>query len=374
MATAIATSGHAALVGERGVLPVGGALCGRPGDASRCCSASQPAVLFAVCTALTVGLMLGGDFVAVVFALVSGLAGALVAPRFTGRSTFTRLGLLVGARQRRHGRRPGAVPGPAGAARGPGVGGGMRLRRAVRWRSVWRASCCRCSRRLFGMTTDIRLLELSNPNLPLLKRLSLEAPGTFQHSLAIGNLAEAGGRGGRRQRAAGCGCAATTTTSASWLKPEYFVENQRGANPHDNLSPWMSALVVSNHVKAGLELARQYKLPQPIREAIATHHGTKLIRYFFTRAKEQANGGQRRGRGGRVPLPGAEAALQGDGHPAARRRGRGGGRTLQDPTPAKHPGDDRPDHHEHPGGRAARRLRADLQGASRRSRRRSSGC
>jgi putative nucleotidyltransferase with HDIG domain len=70
-------------------------------------------------------------------------------------------------------------------------------------------------------------------------------------------------------------------------KPEYFVENQRDENPHDNLTPWMSALVVSNHVKAGLELARQYKLPEPVRDAIATHHGTKLIRYFYSRAKEK---------------------------------------------------------------------------------------
>ena len=105
-------------------------------------------------------------------------------------------------------------------------------------------------RGLFGVTTDIRLLELSNPNLPLLKRLSLEAPGTFQHSLAVANLAEAAAEAiGANPLLARVCC--YYHDIGKLAKPEYFVENQRGENPHDRLSPWMSALVVSNHVKEG---------------------------------------------------------------------------------------------------------------------------
>jgi putative nucleotidyltransferase with HDIG domain len=139
---------------------------------------------------------------------------------------------------------------------------------------------------LFAITTDIRLLELSNQNLPLLKRLSLEAPGTYQHSLAVGNLAEAG--------ADAIGADSLLLRVCSYyhdvgklVKPEYFVENQRGTNPHDTISPSMSALVIQSHVKEGLKMAREAKLPLPIRQGIATHHGTKLIRYFFSKAQDQ---------------------------------------------------------------------------------------
>jgi putative nucleotidyltransferase with HDIG domain len=139
---------------------------------------------------------------------------------------------------------------------------------------------------LFGITTDIRLLELSNQNLPLLKQLSLQAPGSYQHSLAVGNLAEAGADavGANALQLRVC---AYYHDVGKLVKPEYFVENQRGTNPHDSLSPSMSTLVIQSHVKEGLEMARKAKLPLPIRQAIATHHGTKLIRYFFNRAKER---------------------------------------------------------------------------------------
>jgi putative nucleotidyltransferase with HDIG domain len=139
---------------------------------------------------------------------------------------------------------------------------------------------------IFGVTTDVRLLELSNQNLPLLRRLSLEAPGTYQHSLAVANLAEAGAE------AVGANGLLLRVCSyyhdlGKLVKPAYFVENQRGPNPHDNLAPSMSALVIQSHVKEGLKLARHEKLPLAIRQAVATHHGTKLIRYFYDKAKSE---------------------------------------------------------------------------------------
>jgi putative nucleotidyltransferase with HDIG domain len=138
---------------------------------------------------------------------------------------------------------------------------------------------------MFGVTTDTRLLELSNQNLPLLKRLSLAAPGTYQHSLAVGNLAEAGADaiGANSLMLRVC---AYYHDVGKLVKPDYFVENQRNGNPHDALAPSMSALVIQSHVKEGLEMAREARLPLPIRQSIATHHGTKLIRYFYNKAQE----------------------------------------------------------------------------------------
>ncbi len=97
----------------------------------------------------------------------------------------------------------------------------------------------------------------------------------------------------------------------------------------------MSALVIQSHVKEGLEMAREAKLPLPIRQAIATHHGTKLIRYFFNKAQERKRPEKSGGARERLPLPRTEPQHQGDGHPAACRRGGGGGADLDNPTPTK---------------------------------------
>ncbi len=139
---------------------------------------------------------------------------------------------------------------------------------------------------LLAITTDIKLVELSNTNLPLLRRLAFEAPGTFQHSLMVANLAKEGceaiGADPVLAYAAGL-----YHDIGKVLRPEYFVENQRGGqNRHDKLLPSMSALILLNHVKDGLEMARENSLPQVIRDAIAQHHGTRLIKYFYHRAME----------------------------------------------------------------------------------------
>ena len=142
------------------------------------------------------------------------------------------------------------------------------------------------------LTTDMKLMELSDTNLPLLQRLAFEAPGTFQHSLMVANLAKAG-----------CEAVGGNPTLAyvgglyhdigKVLRPQYFVENQRDDdNPHDKLAPSMSALILVDHVKEGARMARERGLPQPIVEAIEQHHGTRTLAYFLARAKEQAETGQ----------------------------------------------------------------------------------
>jgi hypothetical protein len=139
---------------------------------------------------------------------------------------------------------------------------------------------------LLGITTDIKLVELSNTNLPLLRRLAFEAPGTFQHSLMVANLAKEG------CEAIGADAVLAYTGAlyhdiGKVFRPDYFIENQRpGQNRHDRLLPSMSALVLVSHVKEGAELARRHHLPQVIVDAIEQHHGTRLMRFFYNRAQE----------------------------------------------------------------------------------------
>jgi len=140
---------------------------------------------------------------------------------------------------------------------------------------------------LLGLTTDIKLVELSNTNLPLLRRLAFEAPGTFQHSLMVANLAKEG------CEAIGADPVLAYASGlyhdvGKVLRPDYFVENQRpGQNPHDKLLPSMSALILVNHVKDGVELAREHNLPKVIKDAIRQHHGTRLIKFFYHKAAGQ---------------------------------------------------------------------------------------
>ncbi len=145
--------------------------------------------------------------------------------------------------------------------------------------------------RAFDITTDISLLELSDTNRPLLKELSLRAPGTFNHSLQVANLAEAAAD------AVGANALLTRVGAlyhdiGKMLKPEYFVENQRpGANPHNQLKPRMSALIIASHVKEGLEMGRQYNLPQRVLDFIPMHHGTTRIEFFYRKALDQRDEG-----------------------------------------------------------------------------------
>ena len=139
----------------------------------------------------------------------------------------------------------------------------------------------------FGITTDVTLLELSDLNRPILKRLALEAPGTYHHSIMIGTLSE--------DAAEAIGANSLLARVGSYyhdigkmLKPEYFVENQTGAvNKHERLSPTMSAMILEAHVKEGVELAQRNNLPKNIIEFITGHHGTSVMRYFYDKAQKE---------------------------------------------------------------------------------------
>lgn len=140
---------------------------------------------------------------------------------------------------------------------------------------------------VFDVTTDITLLELSDLNRPLLKRLSLEAAGTYHHSIIVANLAEAGAKAvGANVLLARVG--AYYHDIGKIEKPEYFVENQTGAkSKHERLVPSMSALILESHVKEGMEIAREANLPKRVFDFIQEHHGTTLMSYFYNKALEQ---------------------------------------------------------------------------------------
>ncbi|HNW58107.1 MAG TPA: HDIG domain-containing protein [bacterium] len=141
--------------------------------------------------------------------------------------------------------------------------------------------------RTFHLTTDMTLLELSDLNHPLLRQLAMQAPGTYHHSLSVGNLAEAAA-----EAIGGNGLLARVGSYYHDIgkleKPEYFVENQmRGRNPQEKLAPTMSSLILLNHVRRGSEMAQQYHLPKVVQDFIFEHHGTSLMHYFYQKAVAQ---------------------------------------------------------------------------------------
>ena len=142
--------------------------------------------------------------------------------------------------------------------------------------------------RIFDITTDLTLLELSDTNRPLLKELSLRAPGSFNHTLQVANLAEAAAdRVGAHALLTRVG--ALYHDIGKMKKPEYFVENQRTmSNPHDELKPRMSALIIASHVKEGLEMGTDDGLPEQVHKFIPMHHGTARIEYFYQKALSRA--------------------------------------------------------------------------------------
>jgi putative nucleotidyltransferase with HDIG domain len=188
---------------------------------------------------------------------------------------------------------------------------------------------------LFEITTSIKLLELSNLNLPLLKQLAERAPGTYHHSIMVGLLAEAGAEAiGGDALFARVACYYHDIGKS--VRPSYFIENQSYMeNRHDRLSPKMSSIVLANHVKQGIELARQHKLPPRIISIIPQHHGTGLMKYFYYKARKAADDSDSHALEQEFRYPGPkpqtkEAAIImiADSVEAA-------ARTVQEPTPPK---------------------------------------
>jgi len=142
---------------------------------------------------------------------------------------------------------------------------------------------------IFGYTTDITLLELGNPEKPILKKLMMKAPGTYHHSVIVGSLAESAASeiGANPLLAKVCGY---YHDIGKTKKPLYFIENQtNGKNQHDKLEPSMSSLILTAHVKEGVEIAKKHKLSENIIDCIRQHHGTNIISFFYEKAKLKKN-------------------------------------------------------------------------------------
>jgi hypothetical protein len=248
-----------------------------------------PALLFAAANAVGAGVLMGQSFPFALFALVGSLAGIFGTGKVRSRSVLLAMGgfvaaanlvsitaiLLLNAEPIRWSFALDALG---------GFVGGLLVSATV-------GLLLPIFEHFFHITTDIRLLELSNQNLPLLRNLALEAPGTYQHSLMVGHLAEAA--------AEAIGSDSLLARVSGYYHdigkakmPAYFIENQtKGFNRHDRLEPSMSALIIAAHVKEGVELAKKARLPEPIVSAIREHHGTKLIRYFYQRALTKSEPG-----------------------------------------------------------------------------------
>jgi len=253
---------------------------------------SEIAFLFAVCSAVLVGVLFGNSLLMALYVLIGSLVGAHGVRHCQQRTALYRAGLWVGltnvamliGTQLLNGRN---FELQSLWNLGFGLFGGLASAIIVN-------GVVPLVESFFKYTTDIKLLELANMNAPILRQLMIEAPGTYHHSILVGNLAEAA--------AESINANPLLTRVAAYYhdigkikKPLYFVENQKGVeNKHDKLSPSMSSLILISHVKEGVELAKTYHLGKEIIDIIQQHHGTSLIRYFYNKAKENAepeNGG-----------------------------------------------------------------------------------
>jgi cyclic-di-AMP phosphodiesterase PgpH len=250
--------------------------------------AAEAALLLALTTGLTAGLLAGQSIGFALYATLTAIAAAGVPQGGRDRAGLFRAGLGVGAVGAAvvvalglyGGRGAGEIAAAAVAA----LAGGAVLLPVVVVGSL------PVVEGLFGYVTDVKLLELANLNHPALKELIVQAPGTYHHSILMGSLVEAAAQaiGANPLLARVC---AYYHDLGKIRNPLYFAENQRGENRHDALAPSMSALIVKRHVTDGLELARHWRLPRPVQDAIPQHHGTRVVSYFWAKAQRAVEDG-----------------------------------------------------------------------------------
>lgn len=247
---------------------------------------TQLAFLTGIITALFAGMLAPGGMQKAVFAMVSCSAAIYGIGRYRERQSVTLAGLLVGvvnvvmaialiayAEQALTFK---TVLMAAGCA----FAGGLLT-------AIFAAGGLPINESFFGILTDVKLLELSNADLPVLGQLAMRAPGTNQHSHAVGQLAEDACRAvGANPLLARIG--ALYHDIGKLAAPDYFVENQQGDNPHDRLRPYQSAKIITSHVTYGSKLAKEIGLPKQIADFIPQHHGTRTLHYFLRKAQTQA--------------------------------------------------------------------------------------
>ncbi|HLL76442.1 MAG TPA: HDIG domain-containing protein, partial [Pyrinomonadaceae bacterium] len=251
----------------------------------------QLALTAGLITALFAGLLAPNNAMLVAcYSMVSSSAAIFGAGRYRERQSVTVAGLFVAAVNA-----AAAVAvllaaqkpltfGNVMLALGCGVVGGVLT-------TIFAAGLLPVNESVFGILTDVKLLELSNADIPVLSQLALRAPGTNQHSHAVGQLAEEACRSiNANPLLARIG--ALYHDIGKLAAPHMFVENQMGENPHDRLRPTNSARIITSHVTYGLKLAKEIGLPQKIADFIPQHHGTRTLHYFLRKAQAQAVHGE----------------------------------------------------------------------------------
>ncbi|MBR0375988.1 MAG: HDIG domain-containing protein, partial [Firmicutes bacterium] len=239
------------------------------------------------CTlSVCMGIIAGGELLFSITALIGGIMGILAATRLYQRFQFIGASLWVAGANAVAVLAWGLIWHKSAAEIGVGVifGAANGL-----LSSILAMGLMPFLESAFGVTTSIRLMELSNSNNPLLKRLMMEAPGTYNHSILVGNLAEAA--------ADAIGANTMLVRVASYYhdigklkRPQFFSENQRpGDNPHDKLQPALSAMIITSHPVDGGRMLRQARMPQEVIDIVEQHHGDSRLNVFYRRALEQAD-------------------------------------------------------------------------------------
>lgn len=244
---------------------------------------SRLAVLVVAVMSFMLGLMTGGQIKFAVVGLIGGITGVYGVSKLSQRSDLARAGFYAGAANMAAIFAMGLLTDTSIALM---VTSSLILGSVNGiLSSILTNGAIPYLESAFGITSSVRLLELSNPGNPLLRRLQIEAPGTYHHSLLVGNLAEAAANavGGDSLLVR---VAAYYHDIGKIKRPYFFIENQMGDNPHDKIAPTLSTLILTSHVKDGVELAREHKLPQGITEIIEQHHGNSLCSFFYHKAME----------------------------------------------------------------------------------------
>lgn len=251
---------------------------------------TQLAFLTGIVTALFAGMMAPTGVHVAVYAMISCAAAVYGIGRYRERQSVTLGGLFVGVVNAvmalallAYAEQPFTIKSVLLAIVCGFIGGLLT--------AIFAAGGLPINESLFGILTDVKLLELSNADLPVLGQLALRAPGTNQHSHAVGQLAEDACRAvGANPLLARIG--ALYHDIGKVAAPEYFVENQQGNNPHDHMRPSQSARIITSHVTYGVKLAKEINLPETIADFIPQHHGTRTLHFFLRKAQSQAKPGE----------------------------------------------------------------------------------
>lgn len=245
---------------------------------------SRLAVLVVAVMSLLLGVMTGGEIRFAMVGLIGGITGVYGVSKLSQRGDLVRAGLYISAANVVAIFTMGLVSNtPMGliimSSLSMGIINGLLS-------SVLTNGALPYLESTFSITSSVRLLEMSHPSNPILRRLLTEAPGTYHHSILIGNLAEAAAEevGGEPLLVR---VGAYYHDIGKLKRPYFFIENQMGnENPHDKIAPSLSTLILTSHVKDGVEMAREAKMPQSVIDIIEQHHGNSLCSFFYFKAKE----------------------------------------------------------------------------------------